>query len=170
MQHIEGSRRPSDAPGVSFGGDRPLSAEAASALRQAWLRNRETALAGHTGQVQLAAFSPDGTRVVTASWDKTARVWDLSGARPVATVLEGHTNGVQSAAFRPDGRQVLTFEGAVRRWVVYPDIAELSAFVISRLSRCLTTAQRDRFGVKVIDFDRPRDLVTAPGPDGRCAH
>jgi WD40 repeat protein len=27
--------------------------------------------------VVSAAFSPDGTRVVTASWDKTARVWDV---------------------------------------------------------------------------------------------
>ena len=23
-----------------------------------------------------AAFSPDGSRIVTASWDKTARIWD----------------------------------------------------------------------------------------------
>ena len=31
------------------------------------------ALKGHEGPVSSAAFSPDGTRVVTASWDKTAR-------------------------------------------------------------------------------------------------
>ena len=24
-----------------------------------------------------AAFSPDGSRIVTASWDKTARIWDV---------------------------------------------------------------------------------------------
>jgi len=33
------------------------------------------ALRGHEGGVKSAAFSPDGTRVVTASWDKSARVW-----------------------------------------------------------------------------------------------
>jgi WD40 repeat protein len=31
----------------------------------------------HQGDVVSAAFSPDGTRVVTASHDKTARVWDV---------------------------------------------------------------------------------------------
>jgi WD40 repeat protein len=32
--------------------------------------------------VTINAFSPDGTRVVTASWDRTARVWDVSGIPP----------------------------------------------------------------------------------------
>ncbi len=33
-------------------------------------------LKGHDGPVYSAAFSPDGTRIVTASWDKTAWVWN----------------------------------------------------------------------------------------------
>jgi WD40 repeat protein len=33
---------------------------------------------GHTGRVISAAFSPDGSRVVTTSWDRTARVWLVS--------------------------------------------------------------------------------------------
>ena len=37
-------------------------------------------LAGHVGLVSSAAFSPDGSRVVTASWDTTARVWDAGQA------------------------------------------------------------------------------------------
>jgi WD domain, G-beta repeat len=34
------------------------------------------ALRGHGKAVNFAAFSPDGTRIVTASWDETARIWD----------------------------------------------------------------------------------------------
>ncbi len=65
------------------------------------------ALAGHTGEVYSAAFSPDGTRVVTASDDQTARLWDAATGKALAT-LEGHTAGVRSAAFSPDGTRVVT--------------------------------------------------------------
>jgi WD40 repeat protein len=36
-----------------------------------------TVLQGHEGLVYSAVFSPDGTRLLTASADKTARVWEL---------------------------------------------------------------------------------------------
>ncbi|HJZ57171.1 MAG TPA: hypothetical protein VKE74_19535, partial [Gemmataceae bacterium] len=65
------------------------------------------ALKGHTKQVWSAAFSPDGTRIVTASHDHTARVWDAkTGAELLA--LTGHTERVLSAAFSPDGSRILT--------------------------------------------------------------
>ena len=44
----------------------------------------------HQGSVNSAAFSPDGRRVVTASYDKTARVWEVllgSGSREEAAGL-----------------------------------------------------------------------------------
>jgi len=34
-------------------------------------------LRGHEDEVNSAAFSPDGQRIVTASADKTARIWDV---------------------------------------------------------------------------------------------
>ena len=54
-----------------------------------------------------AAFSPDGARVVTASDDKTARVWDAATGKAIA-VLSGHDDQVWSAAFSPDGARVVT--------------------------------------------------------------
>ena len=58
--------------------------------------------------VDSAAFSPDGARVVTASGDKTARVWDAATGEPLAT-LAGHDDDVVSrAAFSPDGARVVT--------------------------------------------------------------
>lgn len=34
-------------------------------------------LEGHTDRVTSAQFSPDGTRVLTASYDNTAKLWDV---------------------------------------------------------------------------------------------
>jgi predicted NACHT family NTPase len=61
----------------------------------------------HQGWVVSAAFSPDGTRVVTASEDKTARVWDAATGKPLTGALE-HQGLVVSAAFSPDGTRVVT--------------------------------------------------------------
>jgi WD40 repeat protein len=57
--------------------------------------------------VNFAEFSPDGHRVVTASFDKTARIWDLTAGK-VAQVLTGHTDTVWTARFSPDGKRVVT--------------------------------------------------------------
>ena len=54
-----------------------------------------------------AAFSPDGSRIVTASADKTARIWDAATAKEIA-VLRGHDDAVNSAAFSPDGSRIVT--------------------------------------------------------------
>ena len=50
--------------------------------------------------VMSAAFSPDGSRIVTASWDKTARIWDAATAKEIA-VLRGHDDVVSSCHLQP---------------------------------------------------------------------
>ena len=64
-----------------------------------------------------AAFSPDGRRVVTASWDMTARIWDAETHRQIG-VLAGHEANLYTAAFSPDGRRVVTAarDKTVRIW------------------------------------------------------
>jgi WD40 repeat protein len=39
---------------------------------------REThTLKGHTSGVMWVAFSPDGKRIVSGSWDNTLKLWDV---------------------------------------------------------------------------------------------
>ena len=58
-------------------------------------------------QVTAASFSPDGSRIVTASQDNTAKVWDANTGAELLT-LKGHTNWVYSASFSPDGLRIVT--------------------------------------------------------------
>jgi hypothetical protein len=80
-------------------------------------RERYMPLRGHTGTVRSVVFSPDGAKVVTASADGTARVWDANtGAEVLA--LRGHTGTVRSARFSPGGGRVVTAsgDGTARVW------------------------------------------------------
>ena len=75
------------------------------------------ALTGHGGSIRTARYSPDGRRIVTASEDSTARIWDAVTGRELM-VLRGHTQKVRSADFSPDGREVLTvsYDDTARTW------------------------------------------------------
>jgi TPR repeat protein len=64
-------------------------------------------LLGHADAVYSAAYSPDGTRIVTASADKTARIWDAQTGTQLA-VLSGHGDRAHSAVYSPDGTRIAT--------------------------------------------------------------
>ncbi|WP_433931103.1 protein kinase [Sorangium cellulosum] len=65
------------------------------------------AVLSHPDAVLFASYSPDGKRIVTASIDNTARVWNADGTgEPL--VLRGHDDLVFSAAFSPDGKRIVT--------------------------------------------------------------
>jgi len=71
----------------------------------------------HENEVYSAQFSPDGQRVVTASKDKTARLWDGASGKPLGEPMK-HENVVYSAQFSPDGQRVVTasWDETARLW------------------------------------------------------
>lgn len=63
---------------------------------------------GHEGEISKVAFNPQGTRVLTASSDKTCRLWDAAESGECLQVLEGHTDEIFSCAFNYEGDFVIT--------------------------------------------------------------
>jgi dipeptidyl aminopeptidase/acylaminoacyl peptidase len=61
----------------------------------------------HEKEVNSAQFSPDGQRIVTASRDKTARLWDAASAKPVGETVR-HEGMITSAQFSPDSKRIVT--------------------------------------------------------------
>ena len=57
----------------------------------------------HKLEVSVASFSPDGRRVVTASRDDTARVWDATTGTPVTPLLVHHWHVIDATSARTEG-------------------------------------------------------------------
>ena len=69
---------------------------------------RFMALRGHTGRVNSVAFSPDGSRIVSGSFDRALRIWDALAGVPIGKPLLGHKGQVLSVAVSPNGKHIVS--------------------------------------------------------------
>ena len=72
---------------------------------------------GHSVSINSAAWSPDGTRIVSGGDDSTVRIWDAQTGESVGK-YDGHIGYINSAAWSPDGTRIVSggSDSTVRIW------------------------------------------------------
>jgi WD40 repeat protein len=83
--------------------------------------------------------SPDGERVLTASRDETARVWNLARRTEIAVLDD---EGSRTAQLSPDGTRIVTDKYL---WRIFATTQELVDHARSVVAGELTAEQRQRF-------------------------
>ncbi|RUT03029.1 hypothetical protein DSM106972_053370 [Dulcicalothrix desertica PCC 7102] len=148
-----------------------------------------TQLTGHKNNITDVNWTRDGKYIVTASTDKTVRIWDISGK--LVRELKAHDDIVQSASFSPDGKYIVTtsedkiakiwsFEGKliaaiphkgnyiVARWS--PDGQSLLTFSYDRNLNFRDKSARvwDTSGKLLMTLSHNHDVINANfSPDGK---
>jgi WD40 repeat protein len=148
----------------------------------------------HDDGILFASFSPDGTRIVTASEDDTAVIWDARTGKQVTPTLRHHRS-VQMARFSPDGKWVVTacFDGSGRIWDVQsgnpitPPLSHMDVLMITQFigdgGKVLFQDYRGRNWVWTVPDERKPsgdlaliaevltgDSVSLSGPDALSIH
>jgi len=78
---------------------------------------RKSINSGHSGLITNLTYSPDGTRLLSSSRDKTLKLWSVADGRLLKT-FEGHATAVLDAAFHPNGEYIVStsLDTTMRIW------------------------------------------------------
>ena len=104
-------------------------------------------LIGHTDQINHISYSSDGRYILSASKDKTIKVWETKYGHCVKT-YKGHLGPVNSAFFSPDGTNVISAsdDGTIKIWEGIRPLQELIDETRERFKNCpLTANEREKY-------------------------
>ena len=75
-------------------------------------------LEGHSAYVESVTVTPDGTKIVSGSWDNTIKVWDLAASGRLVNTLQGHSSAVSSVAVTPDSTKIVSgsWDNTIKVW------------------------------------------------------
>ncbi|MHC4403070.1 MAG: WD40 repeat domain-containing protein [Planctomycetota bacterium] len=115
----------------------------------------------HEKGLHAAAFSPDGSLIVTGGLDHTARVWDTISGKPIGPPLL-YGDEVFAVAFSPDGSHILVGGrgNGIQVWEAPPPPLEGETERIVLGTQLLT-------GLAMADIERPVQVLDEQSSRGR---
>lgn len=131
-------------------------------------------LSGHNGAVMMAEFVQGTGRVVTASADQTAGLWDVAAGKRIQTYAQ-HTGPLYSLAVSRDGRTLVTGaqDNTLRVWDLPMSLplVRLAEMKVGLTDLSLSPDGRSLIVTTADGQVRTLDLSTQPaGPGARTGH
>jgi WD40 repeat protein/serine/threonine protein kinase len=124
-------------------------------------------LKGQGGDVNMVVFSPDGSKLASASDDGLVRIWDARTVKQLASLI-GHSDKVLGLAFSSDGMRVVScsLDGTVKLWNLPPGVVQPSSNnTIGLLLGAVGAATRVQPSMTFIH--KPKVYGVAFSPDGK---